>query len=135
MKSIPRKANEMTKEILLIEDDDAILESLRELLESFNYRVECAENGKAALDRLRSGEPLPGLILLDLMMPVMDGLQFRVEQMSDPELRNIPVIVMSADGHMESKLESVSADGYLSKPIRLETILASVERYLLPASA
>ena len=82
--------------ILVIEDDTDIREALVFLLESEGYEVAAAENGKAALDLLSQGRN-PELILVDLFMPVMDGLTFRKKQLGRPEIAKIPVILMSAD--------------------------------------
>jgi CheY-like chemotaxis protein len=115
-------------EVMVIEDDFAIRESLRELLEDQGYRVMWAANGKEALARLRAGHA-PKLILLDLMMPVMDGTEFLRAQRLDPELAPIPVVVISADHGLEQKIRGLPADGYLAKPFELETLLDTVHRY------
>src|SRR4051794_37746057 len=85
------------KLVLLVEDNDATREAVSLILESDGYQVMTAANGRKALDRLRGGAR-PDLILLDLMMPVMDGWQFRAEQRRDQVLADIPVIVCSAAG-------------------------------------
>src|SRR5438046_2792257 len=88
----------MGPKILVVEDDPYIRESIQELLELESYTVACAANGKEALDYLEKiGNGLPQLILLDLMMPVMDGFEFRRQQVTSPVLSKIPLIVMSAD--------------------------------------
>ncbi len=81
--------------ILVVEDDLSTREALSMLLSAEGYGVSTAADGVAALEQLRDGQR-PGLILLDLMMPLMDGWQFRHEQLRDPSLANIPVIVCSA---------------------------------------
>lgn len=118
-----------TKKILLIEDDQEISESLKELLEFEGYIVYCAYNGQEALDLLRKSIR-PELILLDLMMPVKNGFEFRKEQKQDPELSEIPVVVMSADGQAEKKLKETEAQYYLKKPFDLQTFLNTVKIYL-----
>jgi CheY-like chemotaxis protein len=82
-------------QILLVEDDAPVREALQELLEAEGYLVEVAENGLAALRRLRAGFR-PAAVLLDLMMPVMDGWQFREEQQADADLKDIPVFILTA---------------------------------------
>jgi CheY-like chemotaxis protein len=113
--------------VMVVEDDFAIRETLRELLEEEGYRVTQAANGAEALARLRTGTPK--LILLDLMMPVMDGWEFRSAIQDDPRLAKIPVIVISADHGLESKVARMQVQGYLTKPFELDQLLQTVERY------
>ncbi len=113
---------------MLVEDDLAIRETLRELLEGEGYGVQSAENGRDALARLRSSEP-PRLILLDLTMPVMDGWAFRRAQRGDPTLSQIPVVVLSADHPLAEKVSDMAVAGYLAKPFELATLLDTVQRY------
>jgi CheY-like chemotaxis protein len=114
---------------MVVEDDLAIRESLVELLEEEGYAVLSAPNGREALEMLRRSAPLslPCLILLDLMMPVMDGWQFRREQRSDPELGKIPVVVITAAG--EQQAASIQANLILQKPVRVERVLGAVQRF------
>lgn len=114
-------------EVLVVEDDFAIRETLRELLEDEGYHVVWASNGREALTQLRATRP--SLILLDLMMPVMDGWEFRTAQQRDPTLAGIPVIVISADHALEHKVSSLEVEGWLAKPFELDALLAAVERY------
>jgi CheY-like chemotaxis protein len=113
---------------MVIEDDLAIREILRELLEDEGYRVVWAANGKDALAQLKHGGT-PRLILLDLRMPEMDGLEFRAAQRSDPALAPIPVVVISADHGLDRKVFDLSVDGYLPKPFGLDALLETVQRY------
>jgi len=91
-----------------------IREALTELLRDEGATVTPAVNGREALRELRSTRT-PDLILLDLMMPVMDGWEFRVEQRADPALTHIPIIAMSAD--MSAKARAIAADAYMRKPL------------------
>ncbi|HYF50788.1 MAG TPA: response regulator [Planctomycetota bacterium] len=120
------------KRVLIVEDDLDIRDVLTQVLEYEGYEVATAGNGREALDYLRS-HPKPGLILLDLMMPVMDGWQFRAEQQKTPELANIPVVILSADGNAYQKASTVRAAGFLKKPVELETLLETVGRNCLQA--
>jgi CheY-like chemotaxis protein len=115
----------------VVDDDPDILEALSEILESEGFEVRRARNGKEALDRL--GAKGPNLILLDLMMPVMDGREF-VEQMKPrKEWAQIPVIVLSADRNVSGKARSLGAVGHLAKPFELRELLELV-RASLPSS-
>src|SRR6187549_1262395 len=95
--------------ILVVEDDTDIRESLVEVLEDEGFGVRAAADGRQALDVLRAERPLPDLILLDLMMPVMNGFQFREQQLSDAAFAGIPVVVVTADANARAKAESLNA--------------------------
>jgi len=115
--------------VLIVEDDLDTREMLGRFLELEGYNVETAENGKRALERLGSGVGAC-VILLDLMMPVMDGWQFRQEQIRDAALADIPVIVVSAAGR--ERLEKIHANAYLSKPVDLDELLGCVTQFCRP---
>lgn len=117
------------KKILVIEDDESIRESLKDVLDLGGYVVEEASNGSVALEKLRSGETLPNLILLDLMMPEKDGFQFREEQRSHPRLRDIPVVILTADAMAEERLLEFGAKGYIRKPMDVETVLEVTQKW------
>lgn len=119
----------MSGTVLIVEDDLNTREMLGQFLELEGYKVETAENGKRALERLGSGMGAC-VILLDLMMPVMDGWQFRQEQIRDASLANIPVIVVSAAGC--ERLEKIQANAYLSKPVDLDELLGCVTQFCRP---
>ena len=112
--------------VFVVEDDVDTRDMLGRFLELEGYRVELASNGQQALERLRAGVH-PCVILLDLMMPVMDGWQFRREQIRHHELAGIPVIVVSAAGR--DRIAEIDANGYLSKPVDLEQLLERVTQY------
>jgi CheY-like chemotaxis protein len=99
---------------------------LGRFLELEGYKVELASNGKQALERLTGGVH-PCVILLDLMMPVMDGWQFRREQVRDSHLKDIPVIVVSAAG--KDRIAEIDANAVLTKPLDLEQLLERVTQY------
>ena len=117
--------------ILIVEDDDDIREALTQILELEGYVVREAANGREALD-ISCREPTPSLILLDLMMPVMDGWQFRAEQMKDPNLSKVPVVVISADASVHEKVATFGAASVLPKPISLDRLLRAVESLYPP---
>ena len=90
-----------------------------------------ASNGAEALELLRAGAR-PALILLDLMMPILDGFEFLEQQKLDPTLAAIPVVIMSADSNTKVKAAAVSAAGYLQKPFKLELLFAAVDKFATP---
>jgi signal transduction histidine kinase len=106
--------------LLLVEDDGAIRSALAEALADESFHVTTANDGREALDRLH-GAALPDAIILDLMMPVMDGWEFRVEQRADPALADIPLLAMSAD--VSAKARAIAADGYVRKPVDFPDLL------------
>jgi CheY-like chemotaxis protein len=111
--------------VLVVDDDADIRIALCELLEHEGYRTATAANGQEALRLLTSGER-PCIILLDLMMPVMDGWQFLEQQRKDPALATIPVVVVTAAGNrIGERLEGITI---LEKPFKLADVLVSVER-------
>ncbi len=112
--------------ILIVEDDADTREMLGRFLELEGYQVETAANGRQALDRLEAGAPA-SVIVLDLMMPVMDGWQFRREQIRRAALASIPVIVVSAAGR--ERMERIDANAILSKPVDLDELLARIDEY------
>ncbi|HVR60573.1 MAG TPA: response regulator [Polyangia bacterium] len=117
--------------ILLVEDDLDLLNIERQLLADEGYPVKPAANGYEALAILRGPEtePLPCLILLDLMMPVMDGWQFRDEQVRDPRLASIPVVILTANGQALGKRDRLSVAAALTKPVALKQLLDIVESF------
>ena len=118
--------------ILLVEDDLDVREALAEALRDEGYSVEVAADGEQALGYLRGGGR-PGLILLDLMMPHMSGSEFRMVQKVDPVLCGVPVVLLSADGHMEEKARALETQGAIRKPIDFEELLATIQRFTAPA--
>src|SRR5262245_56777971 len=104
------------RRLLLVEDDSEHRSSLAELLRSDGYDVVGAANGSEALEYLKQAPTAPDLILLDLMMPVKDGWQFRIEQKRDPNISAIPVLAMSADD--TPKAVAIDAEMYLKKPFQ-----------------
>lgn len=112
--------------MLVVEDDNDLRESICTVLQDAGYTCWPAENGEVALERARAERP--SVILLDLMMPVMNGWEFRSEQLRDPDLSSIPVIIMTADGRAREKAQTLRAD-YLRKPLTLDALLQLVDDY------
>ncbi|MBS1962375.1 MAG: response regulator [Bdellovibrionales bacterium] len=118
---------EKPKTILLVDDDYDIRTVLCEVLESEGFAVAVAVNGREALNYLEAN-PVPQLILLDLMMPVMNGFEFREAQTTNPKWADIPVIIMSADGAQQSKEKQERLRGavFVKKPPDLSDFLDTV---------
>ena len=113
--------------VLLVDDDDDIRETLRYLLEDEGFQVREARNGLEGLGAMRI-QPPPDIVVLDLMMPVMSGWEFRDRQRGDPRLAAIPVIVMSAIARSAppGRLEALGAVEVLAKPLDLDHLLTSI---------
>ena len=120
-----RKAVDTSKFVLIVDDDPNLLEVTSFVIESEGMAVETARNGQEALTLLRAGR-LPGLVLLDLMMPVMSGWDFLDEVAKDPSLKVIPVVVLTA----AERAQVPGAVEVLGKPMDLRALIQAVERYL-----
>jgi CheY-like chemotaxis protein len=118
--------------IFVVEDDDIIRESLVDLLDDSGYEAVGALHGGEALEKLRTTTPSPCLILLDLMMPVMDGQTFRDRQLQDPTLAGIPIVVMSAHRDAATAAGALRAEAYLTKPLKLDELLGIARRLCPP---
>src|SRR4030065_2693377 len=115
-----------TFDILIVDDDADIREALTQALESEGYRVSLAVDGRDAWEKLHSG-PSPALILLDLMMPIMNGVEFLAALRADAALKGLPVILVSAfDSVAAAHLHQ--AQCYLPKPVDLATLMETVGR-------
>lgn len=110
--------------VLVVDDEVDIRQAMAEVLEDEGYEVHAAANGAEGLRQLR--EHRPALVLLDLMMPVMNGWEFRRAQLHDPELADVPVVVLSAVG----RAPALEVDAFLQKPFDLETLLAQVRQFV-----
>jgi CheY-like chemotaxis protein len=111
--------------VLIVEDDRDTREMLGRFLELEGFAVRSAENGERALASLQQ-DGAACVILLDLMMPVMNGWQFREAQVRDPRLASIPVVVVTAAG-LREQIPSIAADAWLPKPVDFERLLATIE--------
>jgi two-component system response regulator MprA len=115
--------------VLIVDDDADILDAIGMVLEGAGQAASYATDGADALRQLRTSEQLPRLILLDVMMPVMNGLEFRAEQAREPRLAAIPVVLLSGDVNIAAKAKSMGVAGWLRKPVDLDTLLATIGRY------
>jgi two-component system, chemotaxis family, chemotaxis protein CheY len=118
--------------ILLIEDDFILRGSLAMVLQAEGYRVECAANALEALVRLER-PPKPSLILLDIMLPYMDGLEFRTLQRATPGLADIPVIVITAVGMRPEVAAELGLRQAFFKPLERPKLLDAIRRHCAPA--
>lgn len=114
--------------VLVIDDDASIRETVALALGAEGLPVQVAADGAQALRMLREG-PRPHLILLDLMMPGMNGWEFRRQQLADPALADIPVVVFSGAGETAAHAARLRANDWLSKPVTLELLARTVRRF------
>lgn len=117
-----------SKTILIVDDERSIRNALADLLEDEGYAVAVVRNGQEAITFLQQAAEQPCLILLDMMMPEMTGLQFRRHQQAHPALADIPVVAMSANLHLAQAAQVLGVTDYLQKPFDLPTLLSAVVR-------
>ena len=115
--------------VLVVEDDPDVRSTIVEVLERRGARTAAACNGLEAMEYLNRATVMPRLILLDLMMPVMDGRQFRLEQQQEPRWRDVPVILMTAHGNFAQEVTSMGLAGGVRKPFQLAALFALVDPY------
>lgn len=123
----PRAQHHFTHRILVVDDNPSIRESIATLLQGEGYHVLGVENGREALRVLREGYD-PSLVLLDMMMPVMDGWDFRVAQRDDPNLAQIPVVVLSAVVNPALEAKKLAAVAGFRKPLDVYALLDFVSQ-------
>jgi len=115
--------------VLVVDDDEDIRESLMDFLEDNGYQPVGARSGHEALEKLRASDLRPCIIILDLMMPVMDGRAFREEQLRNPALAAIPVIIISALRDSAETAENLKVPSHLPKPLNLPALLKVVREH------
>ena len=116
----------MPRRVLVVDDDEAIRDLLDDVLELEGYESRSASDGEAAL--AAAADWTPDLIVLDLMMPKMDGWQFREAQRTLPHLRDVPVLVVSASQRARDAYQEMGAAAVVAKPFDLDELIATVER-------
>jgi len=114
--------------VLIVDDDSEIRETIVEILTDEGYEAVGACDGFEALAQLRDPEDRWGLVLLDLMMPNMDGRTFRAEQLRDPVIAPIPVVIVSAMADVEATAEELQV-AHVTKPITLRDLIQLVRQY------
>jgi CheY-like chemotaxis protein len=116
----------MAHRVLVVDDDADIRDTVIEVLQDSGHDVMGASNGVEALQQLRTASVLPCVILLDLMMPHMDGEQFRAEQLKDPQLSRIPVVIISAFRDTAERAKALNAAGHLTKPVSIDALMLAI---------
>lgn len=114
--------------MLVVDDDPDTLDAIATIIEDAGYDVMRAGNGREALQELKDSQGRCDLILLDLLMPVMNGWDFRRRQRETPAFADIPVFLMSAGAHLAVVREELQASGSVAKPVDEEEILDVVRR-------
>ena len=116
--------------VLIVDDEPLNVDYIEQRLEDLNYEIITAADGQEALDKIKSEHP--DLVLLDLMMPVLDGFAVLSEVKADPSLRETPVIIISADHDSKSIVKGIKqgADDYLTKPVNTDLLMKKVKEFL-----
>ena len=114
--------------VLVIDDDEDLRATIKDVLEDQGFAVASAANGREALDMLLRDESQPALILLDLTMPEMDGWAFRREQQKVPRLAEIPVVLFSGNVDVGQAALSLNAAATMTKPLRLDGLVTLVDQ-------
>ncbi|MCS6802465.1 MAG: response regulator [Chloroflexota bacterium] len=115
----------MTKTVLVIEDDAPLRQTIQEVLEIEGYRVVTAADGEEALAQL--DRAAPNVILLDLMMPRMNGYQFAAAVARHPRYAAIPIVLLTADGRAPEKASDINAAGWLNKPFSIDELTRVID--------
>jgi CheY-like chemotaxis protein len=115
--------------VLVVDDDDLVRETMVELIQDYGCTATGAANGLQAIEVLLTSENRICLVFLDLAMPVMDGAAFREEQLKRAEIKDIPVVLMSAFGNLRNQSKQMQVEEYLQKPLSEAQIMDVVKRY------
>ena len=122
----------MSQRVLVVEDDSALREALSQVLSDEGYDMLSARDGLEAVNCLKKGNR-PDVILLDLSMPVVNGWEFRMFQKRDPDLAQIPVILITAGGYTREEVAWLEPSALLPKPLDLPFLLSAVRKFCVPA--
>jgi CheY-like chemotaxis protein len=115
--------------VCVVDDDADIREILAEVLSLEGYDVVAAGDGQSALKMLHDRAPACRLILLDLMMPQMNGWEFRRKQLLDPAIASIPVVLLTGAGTAAKSIDELQVAATIEKPVELDDLLAKVAHY------
>ncbi len=113
--------------VMVVDDEDVLVEMIASLIEDMGWRILIATNGQEALTSLKHMQAAPALILSDVMMPQMNGIELATAVKRDPRLKDVPIILMSAAGRPPG---ANLADGFIHKPFDLDLLLDLIERYI-----
>ena len=113
--------------VMVVDDEDVLAEMVASLIEEMGLKSMVATNGEDALEILTSEREPPALILSDVMMPRMNGLELARTLKCDPQLKDVPIILMSAAGR---PVENHTADGFIHKPFDLDALASMIERHV-----
>jgi two-component system response regulator MprA len=116
--------------VLIVDDDEAILETIREALEDEGYRAQTLRDGNTLLSHIHTDPP--GMILLDLRMPRVDGRQLFARLQADPVASRVPVAIVTADDRGADQAQLLGAPAYLAKPFNIDALFACVARFMGP---
>ncbi len=116
-----------SRDILVVDDDVYLCEIMSDVLQAEGHKTRTASNGLEALERIQ--EHKPDLILLDLMMPVMSGWELAATLRANPDWNNIPVVIITADYHVERKREETGAKAVITKPFDIDQLVEVVDSF------
>jgi DNA-binding response OmpR family regulator len=117
--------------LLVVDDDRDLSESLTDFLVLHGHIVHCVANGRAAIEWFNGCETYPGLIFLDLVMPVLDGWGFLLERSRNPRISLIPVVVMSGSPGIADRAKAAGAANVMRKPFGSRELLPVIEKFLV----
>jgi CheY-like chemotaxis protein len=115
--------------VLVVEDDREIRETMLEIFEEAGFSAVAAGHGQAALEYLDRTNHVPCIILLDLMMPIMDGVTFRERQRQDPRFADVPVILMSAFRDVDEHAREIKPVAVLKKPVHIDDLIGILDAH------
>ncbi|MBB4264466.1 response regulator [Roseospira visakhapatnamensis] len=124
----------MPTRLLIAEDEPSILESLVFILAREGYDIATARDGEDALDRLRDPKGPPGLLILDVMLPRLDGFEVLRRVRDDPALKRVPVLMLTAKGQARDRqmAEQMGADAFIAKPFSNQDVVRQARRLAAP---
>jgi two-component system alkaline phosphatase synthesis response regulator PhoP len=130
IKDLLEELSDTRQKILIVDDELDALTALKRALEADNYNVVEASDGLSAIEKVKTEKP--DVVLLDLMMPEMDGIEACKHLKSDPMYKHIPIIMLTAKGEIDNKIEGIEmgADDYVTKPFNLHELKARIKMVL-----
>jgi CheY-like chemotaxis protein len=117
---------------MIVEDDDDVRQSIADVLDDAGYQIQLASSGVEALALLERGSPLPHLVLIDLVMPLMDGAELRARLRAQPRFASLPMVFLTALHDRDRRLEALRGEHFLCKPVDLLELIGTVTQYAGP---